>query len=670
MRTGEPVLLPEIPDALLVASMPDPEQLRLTRALGLESAIIAPIHATTPARGTPRVLGALTLVSAESRRRYTPRDVERAEELARRLALVIERARLTADLDRERQLLAEQARELAQQNEALQQQAVELEMQAAQLQEQAAELEAQSEDLQLSNLALGASEARFRSLFESMTQGVVYYDAAGRIVDANPAAAELFGSAREAMTGRDGPDVGWRFTDAQGAPLAHEAMPHLRALRTGRMVLGERLGLVHEPSGVQRWLSVDAVPETHGDELAAFHAYALLSDVTAQVHAERERQRLMDAEREARRQMMLVFEQAPVAICVLRGPTHVYELANQSYRALLPGRELVGRPVREALADLDPSILVRLDRAYTSGEPFVGVELPLRYDRERNGVLGDAYFNLVYQPLRDADGAVVGLVTVATDVTDQVLARRASESARESAEEANMAKSQFLRTVSHELRTPLNAIAGYADLVLMELRGPITDEQRLDLERIKRASQHLLGLINDILSFAKLEAGQVEFTFADVELSSVLGEVEGLLAPQMTAKGLRCAFAACAPGLRVRADAERLRQILINLLGNALKFTPSGGELHVDCASEADAVVIRVRDTGVGIPTEALERIFDPFVQVGRDLRAPSDGVGLGLAISRDLARRMGGELTAESVVGVGSTFTVRLPRADAVADR
>jgi signal transduction histidine kinase len=258
---------------------------------------------------------------------------------------------------------------------------------------------------------------------------------------------------------------------------------------------------------------------------------------------------------------------------------------------------------------------------------------------------------------------VSGILTVANEVTDQVLARRALERARESAEEANLAKSQFLRTVSHELRTPLNAIAGYADLVLMGLRGPVTDDQRADLERIKRASQHLLGLINDILSFAKLEAGQVELDVGDVDLPATVGEVESLVAPQLATKGLRYEGRECARGLRVRADAERVRQVLLNLLSNAVKFTEPGGSIAVECEPGGDGVAIHVRDTGVGIPPESLERIFDPFVQVGRDLRAPSDGVGLGLAISRDLARRMGGDLTVTSRVGQGSTFTLTLPR-------
>jgi PAS domain S-box-containing protein len=566
----------------------------------------------------------------------------------------------------ERHRLAEQGHELATQNEALQQQAIELEMQAAQLQEQAAELEAQSEDLQIANAALVEGEARFRSLYESMTQGVLYQDATGRVVDANPAAERVLGLTRAQLTGRESIDPRWRTTDVDGIELSGDRLPSQRALRTGELQRGVRIGVRDPARDELRWLSVDVVPETRPGETRPFRAYTLFSDVTEEVRAELERQRLMAAERAARQQMTRVLEQAPVAIAVMRGPAHEFELANASYRRLLPGRELLHRPAREALADMDPAVFTLLDRVYASGEPFVGVEVPVRYGHQHGGTPVDAYFNLVYQPLRDASGVVTGIVTVANEVTDQVAARRATDRARASAEEANLAKSQFLRTVSHELRTPLNAIAGYADLVVMGLRGPVTDEQRSDLERIKRASQHLLGLINDILSFAKLEAGQVELDVGDVSVPATVAEVEGLLAPQLAAKRLQYAAGCCDAVLVARADPERLRQILLNLLGNAVKFTPEGGRIAIECAEQDREVAIHVRDTGIGIPPEALDRIFDPFVQVGRDLRAPSDGVGLGLAISRDLARRMGGDLTAASRVGEGSTFTLLLPRAKA----
>ena len=239
-----------------------------------------------------------------------------------------------------------------------------------------------------------------------------------------------------------------------------------------------------------------------------------------------------------------------------------------------------------------------------------------------------------------------------------------AEAARAEAEAANRAKSEFLAVMSHELRTPLNAIGGYAELMEMGIRGPVTAQQREDLARIQNSQRHLLGLINEVLNYAKLETGTVRFDLEDVRVQDALGEAEGLVAPQVRAKGLDLAVDACDGGLLVRADPEKLRQILVNLLSNAVKFTDRGGRIALHCEARPGQVALRVRDTGIGIPADKLEAIFEPFVQVRADLTRTAEGTGLGLAISRDLARGMGGELTVESAEGAGSTFTVTLPRA------
>ncbi len=241
-------------------------------------------------------------------------------------------------------------------------------------------------------------------------------------------------------------------------------------------------------------------------------------------------------------------------------------------------------------------------------------------------------------------------------------ARGEAEAARRDAEEANRAKMDFLTAMSHELRTPLNAIGGYAEILSLGLRGPVTDEQRQDLARIEGNQRHLLGLINDVLNYAKLDAGKVEYTIVDVELRTAMSAVESLIAPQLKAKSLRFLYGVCDDEVVVRADAEKVRQILMNLLSNAVKYTANGGEIEISCAREGSFGVLRVRDTGVGIETSKLEHIFEPFVQLGRTLTSRTEGTGLGLAISRDLARAMGGDLSAESSVNVGSTFTLTLP--------
>jgi signal transduction histidine kinase len=198
----------------------------------------------------------------------------------------------------------------------------------------------------------------------------------------------------------------------------------------------------------------------------------------------------------------------------------------------------------------------------------------------------------------------------------------------------------------------------------MGIRGPVTEQQRADLSRIQASQRHLLGLINEVLNYAKLESGAVRYVVEDVPLADAVREAEALIAPQARSKGIALHVRDCADRLAVRADAEKVRQILVNLLTNAVKFTDRGGAIEVGCAAPAaGAGVVHVRDTGIGISGDKLEAIFEPFVQVRSDLTRTAEGTGLGLAISRDLARGMGGDLTAESTVGEGSTFTLSLPR-------
>jgi signal transduction histidine kinase len=236
--------------------------------------------------------------------------------------------------------------------------------------------------------------------------------------------------------------------------------------------------------------------------------------------------------------------------------------------------------------------------------------------------------------------------------------------AQRDAEAANRVKSDFLAAMSHELRTPLNAIAGYVDLLLVGVRGSLTPEQRTDLERVQKAQRHLGGLIAEVLNFARAEAGRVEYHLTQVPVSTLLSDLEGFVDPQLRERSL--AFRCETPDseLVAHTDPEKVRQILLNLLSNSLKFTPPGGRIDVRCERRGSEVLIHVTDTGIGIPAERLDSVFEPFVQLQRSLTESAGGIGLGLAISRDLARGMDGELTAESTQGAGSTFTLALPAA------
>jgi PAS domain S-box-containing protein len=255
----------------------------------------------------------------------------------------------------------------------------------------------------------------------------------------------------------------------------------------------------------------------------------------------------------------------------------------------------------------------------------------------------------------------------ATDcVFMEVVERRKFEEAllqaRQAADEANQAKSNFLATMSHELRTPLNAIGGYVQLLGMGIPGPITPQQQEMLDRIERSQRHLLRLINDVLNLARIEAGRIDYVIDSFLLSDVVNSIMPMIEPQISSKQLK--FEVIVPGdVTVKADREKVQQILLNLLTNATKFTPGGGSVGAEGGlTQTGEVFLRVSDTGIGIPAAMVDKIFEPFIQVDSNKTRGVEGSGLGLAISRDLARGMGGDLRVRSEEGKGSAFTMTLP--------
>ena len=229
--------------------------------------------------------------------------------------------------------------------------------------------------------------------------------------------------------------------------------------------------------------------------------------------------------------------------------------------------------------------------------------------------------------------------------------------------EANRAKSAFLAMMSHELRTPLNAIAGYTDLLDAGVHGDMSSRQREAVQRIQANQRHLLRLIDDILDFAKLEAGHLSLDIGNVPVQETIDGTCVLIEPQMRAREIQFENATGDARVTCRADRAKMQQVLVNLLSNACKFTPCGGTVRIEWEAADDVVRVHVRDTGPGIPADHLETIFEPFVQLQMGFRRKVEGTGLGLAISRELARGMNGDVIATSELGVGSTFTLTLPR-------
>ena len=275
--------------------------------------------------------------------------------------------------------------------------------------------------------------------------------------------------------------------------------------------------------------------------------------------------------------------------------------------------------------------------------------------------------NVVITALFRDDGSLLGFAKVTRDLTERRAAQqREVEDARRlaDAEASSRAKSGFLAAMSHELRTPLNAISGYAQLMQEGIAGPVSEQQAEYLTRIITSQQHLLAIVNDLLNYSRIEAGEVTYESSPVPMVEVVDRVLGMVTPQAERKGLELTPGDCRAEVVALADQLKTEQIVLNLVSNAVKFTPDGGAVSVSCGRIDRAVTIQVRDNGPGIPADKQQAIFEPFVQLGRTLTSTHEGAGLGLAISRDLARAMGGDVTVESTFGSGSTFVLRLPAA------
>jgi signal transduction histidine kinase len=281
-----------------------------------------------------------------------------------------------------------------------------------------------------------------------------------------------------------------------------------------------------------------------------------------------------------------------------------------------------------------------------------GTEFPIEAAISQVDVSGQKIFTVILRDISERK----------TAEAERERLLEAERSAREAAEMANQAKADFLAMMSHELRTPLNAIAGYVQLLDMEIHGALNPSQHEALQRVQRSQRRLLRLINDVLNFARLESTHLEYTLSVFPVVELLASLEPVIQPLIEQKSLTYEQHVDLPGQSfIHADLDRVQQILLNVIANAVKFTPEGGKISLRVDTRPDHVELHVADSGRGIAPENQTKIFEPFVQLDRQL-APDEGVGLGLAISRDLAKAMGGNLTVESTVGAGSVFTLTLP--------
>ncbi len=519
--------------------------------------------------------------------------------------------------------------------------------------------------------------------------------------------------------------LGDKHPGAFGAPvletwaeIAEDIAPLFASVSRGETVYFEDLHLRvkrHEQTE-DAWFTFSYSPViVESGEIGAVLVNCI--ETTAQVQgrlAQSERVALLEQLTVERARLEATFRQSPSFFAILRGPENVFELVNDAYEQTIgAGRGLLGKPLFEALPETrGQGFDAYIQQVRETGESLVFRDLPVMLARSPGAPLEQRYVDVTYLPLQEADGTHSAVIAHGTDVTDAVRVRKAleesnallqqqavelelragelrdatralevrtrqaeqarvsaeqargdAEDAREAAEHANRAKSEFLAVMSHELRTPLNAIGGYTELVELGIHGPVTQAQAKALARVQQSQRHLLGLINGVLNYSRVEAGDVQYVAERVSMDEVLTTCEALLAPQAQAKGIRLSGTRCDASATSIADRDKVSQVVLNLLTNAVKFTDRGGSVQLTCTVRDGYVRTEVTDTGRGIPADQLERVFQPFVQVDATLTRTSDGAGLGLAISRQLARGMGGDLTVSSTIAVGSTFTLLLPQ-------
>ncbi|QRN97986.1 PAS domain-containing protein [Archangium violaceum] len=472
---------------------------------------------------------------------------------------------------------------------------------------------------------------------------------------------------------------GWRELDAIGQPLervlrlvdpsSREPLaPTSVARDEARPVQLGHQALLLSRRGGELPIEHTAAPisDSQGHRLGTVIVFR---DISARFREDRERAQLLAREHDAhleaevqRERLETLFMQAPVAICLTRGPDHVVELVNPLGQTLVGELLSLGRTVRETVSGLDPHLVQLLDEVFRKGTPFVGHEVPLRADFSGSGRDEVKYFDLTWQPWRGVDGEILGTMGLCAEVTEQVLARREVEALASDLQQALQTRDDFLSVASHELKTPLTSLQ--LQLQMLRRSLPELDDNGLPhpsrkrVEASLRPAERLHQLVNNLLDVSRIRAGRLALEHETVDFASLLQDV--VSRAEADAAGAGCKLILYpSPPIIGRWDRLRLEQVVTNLLSNAIKY---GAHQPVEMAviQEGSFAHLTVRDHGIGIPPESQARIFQRFE------RAVSErhygGFGLGLWICKQIVDSLGGDIRVESLPGQGATFTVSLP--------
>jgi PAS domain S-box-containing protein len=695
LATGRAQLFDRIDDAMIGAIAHDAEQARLGRAMGMRSAIAVPLQT----REGPFGIAAF----GSGCRSFTLDDLSVAEEIGRRASLAVENARLIAAAKRAR----DEAERAASRTARLQALSAAL---AAALTPNDAETTAVREAI----AAIGADaglivllspDGTMLEVMESRGYDQAQVEQWRRFpLDLDVPLAEAVRTGQPVIVSTpEERDHQYPVIATSSLAIRYPASISVPLIAEGRSfgALGLSFGAPLEVTAedkelllavarqcaqaVRRAVLFDAEAVARASAEAAGKRLAFLADASAAVAS-------LDYEATLQRVAQLAVPSFAdyVIIDLLDDAGDIHRVASahadpakasllQQTTRFYPSAGHDRHPFREPLAKGEPVLVAKVDEAWLGRlardpehlavvralEPESAIMAPLSARRHTLGLMTFVRSGSGRQ-FNSADVSLAGEVARRAAVAvDNARLYRQSEIARHEAEAASRAKGQFLAVMSHELRTPLNAILGYSELVEMGVHGAVTDAQREAMARIRRSGQHLLSLVNNVLNLERSEVGGLEADFATLPVAQLFEDADALTRPQAEAKEITLSVDTPPPSLSVLGEREKAGQVLANLLSNAVKFTPKGGRISLTHRANGEMVELRVTDTGLGIPAESLERIFEPFVQLDSGLTRRAEGAGLGLAISRRLARLRGGDLTAESVVGQGSTFTLMLVRVE-----
>jgi PAS domain S-box-containing protein len=464
----------------------------------------------------------------------------------------------------------------------------------------------------------------------------------------NASYAEILGTKHPAALGRPFQEV-WPeiWTDVQ--PIAARAL-------AGEASYYENLPLVMRRRGYDEKAFFTFSYSPVRDESGAVAGMCCVCvETTEQVLAETYRT-------EENERFRTLFEQAPGFMAILRGPDHVFELTNHAYCQLVGHRDILGRSARDALPEVvEQGFIDLLDKVCATGEPFIGRAIPIKLQREPNGLMEERFIDFVYQPIRDERGSITGIFAEGSDVTERKLAEEELRRVVEDLALANQRQREFLATLAHELRNPLAPICAGLDLMRMNDDNPTVATKVRDM--MDRQVNHLVHLVNDLLDVARINTGQIDIKKERVRLQDIVSHAVEMTLPALQAKHHNLSVQMSDESIWLDADANRLAQVIGNLLANSAKFSPDNGKIDLSILLEGNEAVIAVADNGMGISADSLPHIFDMFTQFQHAEGHHHGGLGIGLSLVKRLTEQHAGSVRAYSPgPGQGATFVLRFP--------